>query len=231
MNHWDDMDREEGTLTRVDGPDKKGWYSVTSSSGWICGVDGAYGVVPKVGDAFVTWGAIGLPIRGQAINGRVLYYLTPAEQDAKHQMEVDAHKAEKLAEYENKRADYDRRVAALPAPLRDRIERFRAFKGDAWRWEFEPYELFVCEEAAKIAAHFNTPEAIQRFAKMDYKDQAKAFPQMSGEHSGNTFGMAVRFAYGLAEKPEYVWQMHGALCPLVGCGDYGCFATREKANA
>ena len=227
---WDDDEREEGTLTKVERY-KDGNFAVTSSNGWSIGVGKEHGVEPKVGDHFVTWGSIGLPVRGMALNRRVLFYRTPAEQEVQHQKEVDAHKAQRITEYESKRADFDRRVAALPEPLRDRIERFRAFKGDGWRWEFEPYELFVCEEAAKIAAQFNTATAIQKFAKMEYEDQKRAFPQMGDQHSGNTFGMAVRIAYGLADKPEYVWQMHGALCPLVGCEDYGCYSTRERVKA
>jgi hypothetical protein len=230
MRPFDDMERSEGTLTRVDRHDD-GSYSVTSSTGWSCGVAKEHGVRPKVGDEFVTWGSIGRPIRGQAINGHVLYYRTPAEQKVEDQKRSDEYEVRKLAEYEGKRDDFDRRVAALPDPLRERIEKFRAFKGDSWRWEFEPYELFVCEEAAKIAAHLNTARAIERFGKLSYEQQKEAFPQMSDQHSGNTFGAAVTIAYALADKSEYVWQMHGALCPLVGCGDYGCYAAREKVSA
>lgn len=230
MTAWDDEQREEGTLTEVrfNAEDGKGYYYVTSSNGWSCGVSAEYGVEPKVGDEFVTWGAIGRPMRGQAINGQVLWYRTPAEQEVEDAKQRDEYHARKLTEYEAKRSEYDATVAKLPEPLRKRIEDFRAFGGDAWRWANEPYELNCCEEAAKIAAHFNTGAAVQKFSKLGYEAQKKAFPAMGEGHSGNSWGFSVRLAYLLCERPDLVPMEHGALCPLVGCEDYGCYAAREK---
>lgn len=225
---WIDHEREEGTLTRVDGP-RDGWYSVTSSNGWGCGVSAEYGVEPKVGDAFVTWGTFGRPIRGQAINRHVLYYRTPAQQDVQQQIEADARKAEKIAEYESKRSDYDRRVAALPPLLRSRIEGFRARGGDEWRWDHEPYEMACCEEAGRLVQHFQTADAIAAFAKLDWKEQEAAFPQMDKGHSGNTWGFSVMLAKLVLTKPQHVVEMHAAICPLVGCADAHCWSTTQRA--
>jgi hypothetical protein len=221
---WEDTEREEGALTLAERHGDS--FSVTSSNGWSIGVPASYGVEPKVGDRFVTWGSFGRPVRGMALNGRVLYYRTPAEQDAEDQRQADAHKAERIAEYESKRADFDRRVAALPAPLRERIEGFRAFKGEAWRWEFEPYEMACCEEAARIAARFNTADAVRSFAKLPYEAQKQAHPTMDDGHSGNTWGTALRLAVLLCERPELVARDHAGICALVGCEDAGCFAAR-----
>ncbi len=228
---FEDKEYEEGVLTDVTPYKSSDGWSVTSSNGWSCGVSAEYGVIPKVGDDFVTWGSIGRPIRGQAIRGIVLYYRTPDEQKVEDAKTSEKIRAERVAEYEGKRSDFDRRVAALPDPLRERVEGFRAFKGEGWRHEFEPYEVFCCEEAVKIATHFNTADKIQKFAKMKYDAQKAAFPQMSDQHSGNTFGMSVRLAYHLAEHPELLAKEHGALCPLVGCESYGCFASRTPETS
>lgn len=224
-NYWDDEEREEGVIERVD-PLHQGWYSVTSSNGWTCGVSAEYGVEPKVGDRFITWGAFGRPIRGQAINNQVLYYRSPAEQDTEDAKQREEHAAARITEYESKRAEYDTRVEALPAPLRERIEGFRA-NNPSWRWEYEPYELACCEEAARLSARFQTGDALKAFSKLDYHAQRVAYPEMSSDHSGNTWGMSLRLAYLLVQLPELVAKEHAAICPLMGCASAGCYAGRQ----
>lgn len=224
---WNDDEFESGYLTKVNGPSATGWYDVTSSTGWSCGIDGQYGVVPKIGDEFTTWGRMGFPIRGQALNGRVLYYRTQAEQDVADQQEAERVKAGRIAAYESKRAQHDARVAALPAPLRERVEGFRAHGGDAWRWEFEPYEMACCEEAARLAARFKTGDAIKAFSALGYDAQKAAHPTMDAGHSGNTWGMSIRLAWLVVEKPELVAKEHAALCCLTGCGQARCYASRK----
>lgn len=224
---WKDAEREDGTLTAVN-QHADGSWSVTSSNGWSCGIEARYSVTPKVGDEFVTWGSIGRLIRGQALNHEVLYYRTPAQQEAQNALERDARQAKRVAEYEGKRADFDARVLVLPEKLRERVEGFRVFGGDEWRWEFEPYEIFCCEEAVKLHAHFPTGESVKAFHALPHEAQRVAFPEMSNEHSGNTFGFSVRLAYLMAERPDLIAMEHGALCPLVGCKDYGCYSIRSS---
>ena len=60
--------------------------------------------------------------------------------------------------------------------------------------------------------------------------EAMCDPYYGNEHSGNTFGFSVRLAYLMAERPDLIAMEHGALCPLVGCKDYGCYSMRA-ANA
>jgi hypothetical protein len=229
-NPWNDLEREDGFLTEVSAA-YKGYYSVTSSTGWSCGVSAEYGVEPKVGDAFVTWGGIGYPIRGQAINGRVLYYRTPDEQELENHKAAEKIRADRVAKYESNRSSHDARVAALPTELRERVEGFRAFRGDAWRYEFEPYELMCCEQAAKLAERFTTTDALLEFAKLEPDQQREAFPEMDTGHSGNSWGQSLLLARMLIERPELVAKAHGALCPLAGCESYGCYAIREAASA
>jgi hypothetical protein len=227
--YWDDDEREEGIIARV-GALHDGWYDVTTEDSWGCGVRAEYGVEPKVGDRITTWGSLGRPIRGQAINGRVLYYRSHAEQQVENDKERAKMKSDRVAEYECKRATFDAKVAALPAPLRDRVEAFRAFKPE-WRWDYEPYEVACCEEAARLAAKFKTGDALKAFSKLGYDEQKAAYPEMDSGHSGNTWGVSIRLAWLLCEKPDVLVQEHGALCPLVGCEDYGCFASREEVHA
>lgn len=224
---WLDLDREEGTLTEVSGVEN-GWCSVTSSNGWSCGVEITYGVVPKVGDRFITWGRIGWPIRGQAVNDTVLYYRTPDEQLLEDQRLADKRQAERIADYESKRTEYDARVAALPALLRERVEGFRARGGFEWQWNHEPYEMACCEEAARLVRRFPTVDALKAFAAIkDYNAQKTAYPEMDSGHSGNTWGMSLRLAMLCLAQPESVARMHAAICALTGCEDAKCWAASQ----
>lgn len=229
MSHqaWLDADHEVHRITKV-GPLVQGWYDVGFGECMGIGIEARYGVEPRVGDEFAMWGGFGFPARGMALNGRVLFYRTPDEEREHQARENDKRQAERIAEYEGKRADYDRRVAALPAPLRERIEGFRAFKGETWRWEFEPYEMASCEEAARIAERFNTADAVRRFAKLPYEKQRAAHPTMDSGHSGNTWGHALRLAVLLCERPDLVPNEHAAICPIVGCKDAGCWSARPS---
>lgn len=230
MDHaaWRDMEREEGTLTNVRLHETS--HEVTSSNGWSCGVSAEYGVIPKIGDTFVAWGSIGRPIRGQAINGRVLFYRTPAEQAAEDQRRSDEMRAQRIAEYESKRSDFDARVAELPAPLRQRVEGFRSRGGDAWRWQCEPYEMACCEEAAKLSARFDTAEDIKAFAKLGFDEQKRLYPQMGDGHSGNTWGFSIRLAWLMHHDTHAVPKEHAAFCALMGCKEGACWSTTAEAK-
>ena len=117
----------------------------------------------------------------------------------------------------------DRRIEALPALFRDRIKKFQRDGGHAFRRDYEPYELFCCEEAVVIASALKTSAAVRAFKDAGWDEQKKQVPQLSGGHSGNTFEVACLLAYDfLSSMPERVIQDHGALTPLVGCDAYGC---------
>lgn len=185
-------------------------------------------VAPQVGETLRSYGrGFGYEVRGIAINGRVYRYRTEAEAAQDHKDAVAEQKRKKAEEYEAKRADFDARVAALPESLRLRIERFRALGENEWRYEFEPYELFTCEQAAAFAEACGTVEEVNAFHGLPYEEQRRRIPKMRDGHSGNTFGQACALACCLITSPEVVVKMHGALCPLVGCETYGCFAGHE----
>lgn len=201
--------------------------------GWTIGLADGFSIFcentlcdqrPEPGEAVRLYGeGLGRPVRGIVIAGRVYRYKTEAEEEQEHQEYVQHSKQTRSAEHERTLADKDRRIAALPQALQRRIARFQNTVHN-WRVEFEPYELFVCEEAAKFAeASQGALTWIETFARAKPEVQRTMLPTLSNEHSGNTFGMAVSLAAMLVREAP-VEKAHGALCPLVGCMEYGCFA-------
>jgi hypothetical protein len=152
-------------------------------------------------------------------------YQTNEEEKAAHRLEVEASNKKKQVEWAASAEKTATRVRALPEPFRQRFEFFMR-KAD-WGWDFGPYELFVCEEAVKIASL--KPESMAEFIAMkDYEAQeaiATAIGLAWDNHSGNTFGAACVLARSFVSHPELLPEMHGALCPLVGCKVYGCYAS------
>jgi hypothetical protein len=196
-----------------------GWHLLVTSE--QCQVE------PKPGEMMRCYGrGIGYTVRGVAIGGRVYRYKTEAEQEQERQDYLAAEQRRKVEALERSRPERDAKIAALPEPLRKRIERFQRTLG-GWRAEHEPYEIFVCQQAALIADALKTSEAIRAFHARPYEEQRAAVPGLDEGHSGNTFGATCRLAQLLIDRPELVEQEHGALCPLVGCVDYGCWAAHE----
>ncbi len=187
------------------------------------------GFEPEAGQMARFYGrGIGYTVRGVVIDGKVCRYQTAAEERAAFDKEMADRRAQQIAEATAKAAENDARIAALPLAFQKRFERFRAGNPDFW-FEHQPYELFCCEEAMKIAAALkDRPEDVPAFAKLDWKQQKQLVPTLSDEHSGNTFGMACRLAHWHLTRPENVSREHGALAVLVGCESYGC--SHEQAH-
>lgn len=198
--------------------------------------DPPHGVVPKVGDVVRCWGrGFGYPVRGMAFfdgaaggeGWRVAYYRSEQEQQDHHAAWVLREQANRLAEFERSgRAELDAKYAALPAVFQHRIDKFRANNPD-FRWKYEGYEMFTCEQAVVIADALKTPEALNAWRDLPYEAQRRAVPALSDDHSGNTFGAACSLAYWYLSLPENVVAMHGALAPLVGSEEYGCVPKGE----
>lgn len=123
-------------------------------------------------------------------------------------------------------ADSDEKVAAMPPLFRERIERFRRTTPD-WRTTHEPYEVFVCQQAILFLDTLKNVDALRAFSKAEISEQHRLVPGFSDEHSGNTFGAALKLAHLAMERPDLLPKMHGALCALAGCKDYGCYAAYE----
>lgn len=218
---------EEGEITRVEPySDGKGW-SVTAN-GWTSGLNAArdVGTSPKAGDTFTTFGQIGYPFHGQALNGVILWYETIEQEEDERQEQTATSVREKHERFEADRARLDAAYEALPEPFRERIDRFRRTNPD-FRWEFESYEMMCCTDAVRIARYCSasddertTADKVLAFADLPWDEQRKA--GIDGGHSGNSFGFAVRLALVWVNYPGRVVHEHGALTPLVGCAAYGC---------
>ena len=229
---------EEATIVKVDASHDGGW-SITRDDGWGFFVP-AGDVVPAVGSVARFYGdglyrgrvasvfVIGSVVRGLTIDGRVVFYRTEKEQAAKHRQECADAEAKRQREADDQLADREAKRAALPPAFRARVEGFIS-RRPKFRRDHEPYELFVCEEAAKIAAALTTPDAVKEFRAASYEEQRATLPTLGAGHSGNTFGMACRLAWLYLTDPSLVEKEHGALCALVGCDEYGCYSTTVEA--
>lgn len=217
---------DSGTLVRVEPQEGGGWF-VIDERGMGFFVENTHcQTVPKVGETYVLVGEFGYPIRGIEIADRCYCYRTQAQEEARHRAEVLDAQNKRQQEADAQVAERDAKVAAMPEFFRKRIERFRKVTPD-FRRDHEPYEIFTCEQAVLFAEKLQTPEALSAFSQASCDEQRRLVPGLSREHSGNTFGMALKLAHISLKEPELLPKMHGALCALVGCKEYGCYAARE----
>jgi hypothetical protein len=200
------------------------WRGFGDEHPWNCLINTTEGIDPQVGDLIQFWGkGFGHSFRGVAINGKVVFYRTAEEQRTRDERNLAKYDQARREEYAKKKESFDFRIAALPEPFRDRIAGFRERNPD-FGWQHESYELMVCEDAVKIAITLETRDAIIAWSELPYEEQKTVVPITDG-HSGNSFGQAVFLARWFVKEPGIIPKMHGALCPLVGCKDYGCYAT------
>jgi len=188
--------------------------------------------VPEAGQTVRFWGkhagSLGGSRRGLAIDGLVLQYRTEEEEKAHLRTERLKHEATRQREYEKNAGLLEEKLEALPVPYRARVAYYLNHNPDFY-WEFLAYELSVCQDAARLAETATAkrigPESatgwIERFYNLDYEKQMQIAPWMSDGHSGNSFGFVVRLAH-VDVSGGMVELEHGALCPLVGCKEYGC---------
>lgn len=112
-------------------------------------------------------GGLGSERHGWALNGEVVEWKTPLERVAERLRWLADHDRKKREQFVEERMKLDADFAALPTPLKERIERFRVESPD-FRVKSESYELFCCVEAAKFAA-------AARDDRREGKDDAEAF--------------------------------------------------------
>jgi len=218
-----DADYEDRTVASVGGSET--YWEIKMDNGVSFGLAKSYDVTPKPGDSLRMYpgGGLGTTIRGVALNGVPVYYRTAEEQAVRHKQQVAQQHEEERASYIANRAKYEAQLQALPGPFQERIIGFRNANPEFW--EFEPYELFACTEAVKIAAKIPA-DKIQAFYKLRFEVQKKRVPDLDDGHSGGTFGAACTLARIYLTHPELLSKAHGAMCPLIGCKDYGCAASR-----
>jgi hypothetical protein len=219
-----DLEYEDHVISEVTrGED--GWgFTMEDGLGFFCP---DRGIEPHVGDTARLYGkGFGFVVRGLDINGQEIFYRTPAQREKENKRQAEQYRQDQRDRFEQNKAELDAQYDALPSVFKARVDRFRRNNPD-FRWKHESYELFTCTEAVKIANHFGSPDAINEFYHARGERQREMFPSLSDGHSGNTFGAACRFAQIYLSEPELIERMHGALCPLVGCKEYGCFAAYQ----
>jgi hypothetical protein len=214
-------------------------YSVMTDCGWGFGVAKQHGEVLRVGDVIRVHTTQGSMIRGVDVcrfetEWEILFYKTDDDLQQEHDAFVAKKRADTLAE----KPKSDALLATLPEEFQRRVARFRAIN-PLFDEEFLPYEVFVCEQAVRIVEALPTKEALRAWWKLDSlgldvpqeerelsREQFYAMvPGLSHEHSGNTMGKAAQLAFIYVDEPAWVELAHGALDGLVGCEEYGCFAS------
>jgi len=227
---WQDDQYDEHRVKEVTKADN-GYEIRCEAFSLFLASDDSSGVVPKAGQTVRIWGKGFFAFRGLAFDGQIAFYRSQEEDEARRRQEVIEQKVQRMNEYEAERDSFNARVEALPDPLRLRVEGFREFGGDEWRWDYEPYEMASCEEAARIYRVCHGDEQqIQNFALLTPEQQRKRNPKMDTGHSGNTWGMAIRLAWLMARDDSLVPKEHAVICPLIGCKEAGCWAMRGQGE-
>lgn len=155
----------------------------------------------KVGDHVTFWDGhsfamLGGYRYGWAHNGELVEWLTPFERVARRVADLAKHDRDRRERMERDAEKRANDFAALPAPLKARIDRFAAEKPDFWL--NGDYELFCCTEAARIAEHLRPrvdagedPEVVVREFHDGWSEHTDV---VSDQHSNNTFGGACSLA-------------------------------------
>lgn len=221
MTKLDDKEFEVKTITKVE-PSGDG-FTITTQDGWSF-YSSSKDIVPQVGSKATFYGrGVGFGVRGLDIDGQEVFYRTPDEDKAKHDADLLARDNEKQAKLDAEVCERDARWLKLPIEFQNRLKRF-ASNNPRFRRDFEPYELMVCEQAVAMSERFPSRSELDVFHKAKWDKQKEMFPELDGGHSGNSFGCAVFLAAMYLESPKMVEKAHGAMCPLTGCKDYGCYA-------
>ena len=173
------------------------------------------------------------PIRGLFVDGIKCFYRTEAE-DAAHREGLAARQRDAaVAEHERTKDALEARRLALPPALASRIERMRR-NSPTFAWRFEKLELFVCEQAAAIAARFRLlpkrSDVFRRFLRAEPHERLRMVPGLSRDHDDVTMGASVGLANLLLNDPLAATLAHGAMAAAVGCEAYGCHVKSEEAR-
>lgn len=209
---------ENLTITEV--TKDKNWFSISTKDGVCFGMEAKYGVTPKIGDKITLHCVGGSSIRGIDLNGVKVYYKSDEQLEQERKEWLANNEKEKQAKFKKQEKSLDAKYNKLPKCFQERIEKYRA-NNPRFRVDYESYEMFCCEQAVVIAKACKTIEGIEKFRKMEWKEQKEMVKKLGDGHSGNTFGASCQLAYWYLQQPENVVKMHGSLAPLVGSEEYG----------
>lgn len=209
---------ESGRINKIS-KSGDGW-SVQYSGIWSVLVKD-YGIIPKIGDELTVFGRIGGSFHGMKINDHLLWYRDIEEEKAHNKELFEKLDRERTEKYIKNKLQLDADFEVLPPCFQARIERFRENCPKNFRVEYEDYEIFCCKEAVKLAELCGTAKELEKFGKLPAEEQIEK--GLDKGHSGNTAGISLRLAYHYLTNKENVIKEHGAMVPLVGCKEYGCF--------
>lgn len=224
-----DVEFKEYKIKSVDvpGPDEKDHYFIINATdgGSLCISNPDQKSIPRNGQIARFYGrGFGYSVRGVSVGEVVYYYITAEEEKEQRRVKKIEDAAKKTLEWEAALPENTARIEAMPAPFQKRILFF--MRSSEWGPTFGKYELFVCSEAIKIAAVCTDADDVSVFSQ----DRARQASVINDDHSGNTFGAACNLAALFLQSPDMLWKEHGALCPLVGCEGYGCFANTDPVE-
>lgn len=203
-------------------------YITISSNGSGFRLDKKYGVIPKKGQVITlyTEGSSFGTIRGMDLDGTRIFYKTDEDLEAERLDFFRKEEERKQETFLKNETKMDAQYDALPIVFKKRIDRFRN-NNKRFRIDFEPYELFCCEQAIIIANVCKTADEVEAFSKKEYNEQKAQVTEISDDHSGNSFSCSVHLAYWYLKELNMVYKLHGALSPLVGSDEYGDFPVPE----
>ena len=211
---------------------------VVKAEGWSLWVEDkeGCGYLPQIGNILRMYGkGIGSKVRGIDINGITFRYQTIEQMEEENRLELAKSRLAQIEDFQKNKSKYEEQYNRLPPVFQRRIDKFRR-NSHKFEWKHMPYELFVCEEAVKIANALGSGNKIADFKNADFDMQREMVPGIDLDNrSGNTFDCACFLAQlyisdDYEGEGEPVVMAHGALCPLVGCKSYGCFSKEELSQ-
>jgi hypothetical protein len=204
-------------------------YEIMWDSCTCCFLDKKYGIKPEVGQTIETYGALGQIIQGICIDGKTAFFKGEVQLEQERQDWLKQEEKKEIEEFNLNKNKLDADYNNLPEVFKRRLDILRQ-NNKVFRQKYEACEMNCCIDAVKIAKELKTVEEYNKFVSLNYDKQMKRVKDLDEGHGGNSFGCACQLAYYYITDPEYVYKAHGALCPLVGCNDYGCYISAKEAK-
>jgi hypothetical protein len=176
-----------------------GW-EITFNDGWSLCVGKRDKLLPDpiVGEIAHLYGkGTGFTVRGFTSNGIVYFYRTVKEQKEKDKQWLIDTGIKRKKEYEENIEKRNKIYDSLPQCFKNRLDRLTKeseFKKEEI-WDWEPYEMFILQQAVVIADTLKDPEMISEFKNLDWDKQKSLVKDLDDGHSGNTFSCACVLAY------------------------------------
>ena len=177
-------------------------YEFKFGSSGICRKKSEFSIEPKVGDQLDLAIYSGSACRRMLIrNGVVMFYYDDATLQQQHKGWSKLDREKQQEEFDKYMETADEKYAALPKCLQKRIDTMRANDNADIRL-LEPYRMFVFQEGVKIAAVVTSEKEIFAFRELSWKNQKTLVPDLSEDHSGGTFAIAISAALEIIRTPD-----------------------------